>query len=391
MANWTEIQLPCVTDVSDVQMKPFNGGIDVNRLWNAIDTRASTFRILVKKMGKAIAPNITHTQLGTSFLHYESRGMQCVMHNVVSHRIKPNREHHIEVYLQNSPEGFFMPTIKRNIFVEYAAVINGTLGHNLRMRLPLQKLGKNSERIWKIDATTKRRRVRRQAWQPTRFSPMSFAENPSIRQALEKADTSQQQVANVLLTSTLAILFLPLLLTLIPISCFSYVTTIQMTGYILLTDILTVAPIGIKGIELLVIHNKRFRAVVVRMTSDFNRNGVFPEAASSESWGCECRTEDRVGRIGAAFLVIALLAFVLGTTLELVTFQYVRRRRKLKTFSSDTVRVKPCLTTDDATTILCSAEEVYCNGRPPGIESSFRASTDTKDYCKLPSYSDVSE
>ena len=84
-----------------------------------------------------------------------------------------------------------------------------------------------------------------------------------------------------------------------------------------------------QGVELLSIHNKRFRAVVVRMTSEFNENGVHPVAAASEIWGSECRTEDRVGRIGGAFLGIALVAFIFGTTLELVMFCYVRRRRKL--------------------------------------------------------------
>ena len=72
----------------------------------------------------------------------------------------------------------------------------------------------------------------------------------------------------------------------------------------------------------------------MRMTSAFNKNGDFPDAASSEIWGSECRVEDGVGRIGGIFLAIALVAFVFGTTLELFMFRYVRRRRKSIKFSS---------------------------------------------------------
>ena len=257
LPNWTEVPVSCVTDVSDVQMQRLTSEFHVNRVWNAINTRAIYFKNLAEEIGRAIAPNITHIEAAHSFLHFNRSSMQCITHDVIGHRIKPDSEHHTEVYMQNSPRGFFIPTSKRTIFVEYSTVVNGTLGHSLRMRLPLQELDSNGEHVWRTDATTRRRIVQKQSSLSTRYTPMTMAENPSIVLALEKADTFQQQIANVMLPSTLAILFLPLILSLIPISCFSYVTTIQMLGYILITDVLTVAPLGVKGIELMNIHSER--------------------------------------------------------------------------------------------------------------------------------------
>ena len=231
--------------------------------------------------------------------------------------------------MQNSPDGIFIPGSSRHAFFEYPAVINGTFGHNLRMRLPVEKVNKDDERVWRTNATTLRRLVRNAPLRTTPFTPMTMAENPSIEVAFEKADIVLQQLANTLLPSTLAILFLPLILSLIPISCFSYVSTTYMLGYTLLTDVITTTPLAIKGIELLYIQRRRFRSVVVRISSNFNNNGELPGSAASETWASECRTEDEVGRIGAIFLGIALFALVLGIFLELVVFHYVRRRRKL--------------------------------------------------------------
>lgn len=346
--GWPRPAHNCISDISDVHVRNENPIYNVDQLWNAFNRRAEGYRKVVSDVGDATISNFSRSSDIKSFLIYdEKQDVTCTMHIVVGYRLNLGDTFRLAFNMQNFPRGEFYPVGTRQSLIEYAAVENGKLGNNYRMRLPLVEL-KNGEREWRNDSTTLIRAVRFGPLRKAAFTSMSFPNNPSIMGALSKADLFLQQAANTLLPSSIAILFFPLGLNLVPLSLFSYVSTLQMLFYILMTDVLTVLPLAIKGVELINIHRTKYRAVVVRMTSDYDLNGRPPQVVGSESWATQCETKGNLGRVGIAFLTIALATLVVGVAVEYSAFSYVRaKRRKIEAISSDSGSRWSCSEDDD--------------------------------------------
>lgn len=326
--NWSNPASKCISDVSDEHVRFENPPYNVDQLWYAFNRRAEGFRRLRRLVGEAIGANFTNASDLKSFLVYsEKEGVQCTMHLAVAPRLKLGDKFRVEFQVQNAPKDEFLATGKRSAVIENASVDDGKLGNGYRMRLPLFKL-ENGERIWRTDSTSMISRARVGPLRNTAYTTMSLADNPSIVKALSKADIFLQQAASTVLPSSIAILFLPLGLTLVPISFISYMKTMHILLYTLMTDVVTVLPLAIKGAELINIQNAKYRAVVVRIGSNFDLSGRLPEVTGSESWAAQCETKLNLGRIGAAFLGIALSALVLGLCTEYFVFRYVRAKRR---------------------------------------------------------------
>ncbi|PXF43110.1 Zinc finger protein OZF [Gracilariopsis chorda] len=115
---------------------------------------------------------------------------------------------------------------------------------------------------------------------PAVIKPIPFEENLAVRRALDKADLYSQQVTDATSPSSIAILVLPLFLNLIPIALLADVSTRSTFLYALLSDVLTVIPLSIKGIELISIGSATFIGSVVRISS--TSDGSESEAAAAE-------------------------------------------------------------------------------------------------------------
>lgn len=327
--SWPNPASGCISDISDVHVRNQNPIYNVDQLWHAFNRRAEGNRRSVKEIAARAAPNFTKPTDIKSFITYdEHQDVRCTMHAAVGFRLKIGDTFRIAFNVQNLPHDEFHPVGKRHALIEYASVDNGKLGNNYRMRLPVFELADNETRIWRTNATTMFRGVRFGPLKASALAVTELKDNPSIVEALSKADIFLQQVANTLLPSTIAILFFPLLLNFVPISFFSYVSTVQMLLYTLMSDVLTVLPLAIKGIELISIQNMKYRAVVVRMGSEYDLFGRAPEAVPSESWAAQCEAKGNLGRVGASFLGIALSALVMGLLLEYFSYSYVKRKRR---------------------------------------------------------------
>ena len=156
------------------------------------------------------------------------------------------------------------------------------------------------------------------------FFPIPPATNPAIISAATKADSMIKHIHDALSPSSLMLLFLPATMTLFPIALVSYVRTNVLMAFMLLSDVLSIAPLAIKGVELIYIGWTTFRSVATRIHG--SSNGIKEEAAGGELWVAECRSRVNGGTYGVVFIALAFVLMVLGIFLELWARQYVRRR-----------------------------------------------------------------
>ena len=159
---------------------------------------------------------------------------------------------------------------------------------------------------------------------PSMFGAVLMEENPSIIESMEKLDKFVQQANDALAISNIAILVLPLLLNLVPIALLSSVTTSFMLFYTVLTDILTVIPLGIKGAELISIGSSAHRSVAVRLSSSV----ALPRSKSAGAvlWASECFAPSNVRSWGVFFLTLSLVFMVVGIVLEFLAQAYMKRK-----------------------------------------------------------------
>ncbi|PXF44363.1 hypothetical protein BWQ96_05883 [Gracilariopsis chorda] len=157
-----------------------------------------------------------------------------------------------------------------------------------------------------------------------KFTPLS--ENLAVRTALDKADFYSQQVSDAISPSSIALLVLPLFLNLVPIALIADVSTRSTFIYALLSDVLTVIPLSIKGIELISIGRSQFLGAVVRISSSADKKPS--PAAAAEIYVAKCHEKKNVVTIGITFLTISLVFLVIGLAAEVIARRFATRRKK---------------------------------------------------------------
>ncbi|PXF43124.1 hypothetical protein BWQ96_07158 [Gracilariopsis chorda] len=162
--------------------------------------------------------------------------------------------------------------------------------------------------------------------EPAVYKAVFLDDNIAVQRAVGKAISYTQQSTEALSPSSLTILLFPLCLNLVPIAMLADVSTAKMLLYALLSDVLTVLPLAIKGIELISIGSSRYVGSVVRMTT--NMNGTRAKAAAAEVYVSQCEVKRNLVAIGATFVTIALAFLVGGVLAEFAARRYKERRRK---------------------------------------------------------------
>ena len=156
------------------------------------------------------------------------------------------------------------------------------------------------------------------------FYDETTEEIPALELALQHGAIAADQARDTILPSNAAILIAPLLLNLVPVAFLSSVGSCQMLLYILVTDVLTALPLGIKGVEVLTsadfVHRSSFTWILGANDGSTD--------ALAETWVAECHMTHAFHNIGIAFITVAILAIVLGIALEFLAHRYVQRRTK---------------------------------------------------------------
>lgn len=167
---------------------------------------------------------------------------------------------------------------------------------------------------------------------PTFSSPSIFVniplyDNVALHEALDLSEKSAQLAADALTPSSVAILILPLLLNFIPLALVAQVeTTLGVLIYTLTSNVVTVVPLGVKGVELIHIGRQRHRSVVTWMSSALS--GKRSTTAGAQLWAAECQSQGYILRTGLFFLIAAVTSLIVGILLEYVSHIVLKRRRK---------------------------------------------------------------
>lgn len=151
-------------------------------------------------------------------------------------------------------------------------------------------------------------------WGGVAFPTHFVTVKPPAMQDNDATMLSREVVYDTIAPSNIAILALPLFMSLVPISCIESVTTPIVFVYALLTDVLTALPLAVKGIELLIISSATdsvCEAWVSGVDSDIG-------TAAIEVWCAKCVSRGEFVTFGAVLLAVALFMLVIGIAVEVI-------------------------------------------------------------------------
>lgn len=154
-------------------------------------------------------------------------------------------------------------------------------------------------------------------------SNMVFDENPALVEALRLNALAVDQAEDAVTPSNIAILALPMVMSLIPVAFLADLNTCAMLWYIVFTDVFSALPFLIKGIEL-------FDSTTIKRGEAVAYHIGNKTLGQMEVWAAECRGEDSFRVLGIIFICIALFSITFGVLLEIVAAIIMRRRRITK-------------------------------------------------------------
>lgn len=326
--GWAEPDLRCITELHGVLVEKKQPPLhSVDTLFDTIRNRAQALNSFAQDITDVVLGNWTN-----GFAIYEQPygrlAQQCILNNIGAVRV--NGKWHIITTFTNAPKEQTLRDFQRQYLMEYITIgEDGNLARPLQMRLP-ERPEEGEERVTFDNATTLL-----SSWggKPTTsfFGILEIEDNLAIIDALDATDPYVQQAEDAVAPSNISILVLPLLLNLVPISLLAEVSSVFMFIYVLLSDVLTVIPLAIKGGELLFIGRKKERAVVLRLSGSLN--GTLSETAAAELWAAECGANDNVEVVGIIFLTLSLTFLVIGIVAEFVSrvyvMKYIARRKRI--------------------------------------------------------------
>lgn len=251
---------------------------------------------------------------------YSYVSTKCNMNYASVFRVGPNW--YIGTSLTNPGHTRHVPLFKRHILTEYLHSCNRSRLQALQFSARKLPEGNGTHIIFRNTTTTLTSVSG--ALAPYGFRPEYPDNNIAMVTALEKSKSSIQQVDDALAPSSLVLLLLPLALNLMPIALLADVESFAMLLYMLVSDVVTVIPLGIKGVELIVIGRQRHISAGIRFTG--SELGIRSHSAGKEMWAAECRARDSVLTIGVVFLVLALVFIGIGIALEFIAKYFLDKR-----------------------------------------------------------------
>lgn len=316
-----EADTSCISQLSGVKVSDDdNSPITTEGLFNALQMRGDTVFNNIDAIQQQVIGNFSNPDFVYAFT-YRTVTQTCILHSVGAIRV--DEKWYTNTQITNLPRHHSPRLFSRQYITEFIRTENGVLTDPLRVSIPVRNED-GEERIVRDDTTTYITSVRGEG-NPAFVGRLYPAENPAVLEALDSAGFYVQQAKDALAPSNAAILVLPLGLNLVPIALLADVDTITMLFYALLSDILTVIPLFIKGVELILISRQRHFSATTRITSPVNASAS--RSAVSEVWTAECRAKDDFLRPGVLFVVLAMVFMVGGIAAEVVARRYWRRHQ----------------------------------------------------------------
>ena len=150
----------------------------------------------------------------------------------------------------------------------------------------------------------------------------NIEEHYGLRDALANSEGDKELIQDSRAASNIAVLMLPTVLTLVPISIVENIDIKFVVMYSIATDIFSVSPILIKGFELLNFSKKRYYSITSLIEGSAARN----ETGLSQAWPAVCAIKPDIRTYGIVYITIGFSAMSIGLLLEI----YIFWRRKMK-------------------------------------------------------------
>lgn len=342
LRGWPKPDVACVTDILDVSHVQGHSKYSIDHLFNtladylhSIDTqRAWIVKNIVKRWpGQSLLAE-WRTQFAHTPIFWSRQGMNCYLTHIGAIRL--NSLWYLSLGISNFPPFYHLPLYNRQYLTEFIHIDPTDRNtHAANQTMAVFNASSTKGPVYK-NASTIFVRLRGDI-SPSSFVSIYPEHNPAIQESMDKASHNIQQVIDALSPSVLSLLFLPVTLTLIPISLISQVDSGMMLVYMLMSDVLTVVPLATKGFELIHISLMRHRTIATRVTTSLT--GKKGAGAAAELWTAECQAEDHVLPCGIAFVLIALVFMVGGVVLELWAKSFVARRIKERKYAIDWIRI----------------------------------------------------
>lgn len=311
----------CFTEHCGVDVTPFGPSeYSEKDVYNALFERGETIRKHVRQVANVAIGNFSQPDVVHNF-HYSTATTACSLQLVSGTRV--GKWWYTLIQITNVPIFHHTRDYGRQYLEEYVRMHNETRKLAWPLIMKLREVGTNGTLgKWHNDTTTS---INNRRWTANAgfLRRTSIRANPAVRKALEKTDEYVRRATDAKTVSNTAILLLPLGLNLVPVSIFAHVTTAEMLMYVILSDVITVLPLFIKGVDLLRISRQKHYAVVTRISSGVR--GVSPSAAG-EIFAAACGVVGNVRVMGNAFVGIAVGFMVGGVALEIAGRVYCERK-----------------------------------------------------------------
>lgn len=277
------------------------------------------------KIADVVLGNWTDADIPYDFT-YNTTSQKCVVNSFAG--MRQYDKWYFLTTLTNEFRFHNVESLKRQSISEYLRVYeNGSLDEPLHLNVPERPDG-NQPHVKNENTTTIITQWGGEAI-PAHYRRIYPEQIPAVIESLEKSDSSVQQADDALVPSNLLILLLPLAFNLVPIAILAEVANEFMLFYTLLSDVITVVPLAIKGIELIQIGKRTEYGIATRLSGSLDRaiDGNRSDSAMVQVWIARCGVRGPVAQIGIAFVVLSFGFMIIGIVLEFLAHWYMKKRR----------------------------------------------------------------
>ncbi|CAN8074646.1 unnamed protein product [Agarophyton chilense] len=239
---------------------------------------------------------------------------QCELLSVSAFRVKGKL--FMRVAVTNRPVDDFVLDYDRQVIEEW---VKEDFQDSLNMTHPREVRSVDNESDFEVSTTLLEKWSGRAGL--ASHGSMSMDDNPAIDEALRQNSVAIDLAVDAVAVSNIAILILPLTMNLIPVAFLAELNTLAMLAYIMFTDVFSTLPFLVKGVELIRAVDLERHETVAYYVGDKKFGEI-------EVWNASCRGEGKFHAIGVSFVVIAVVAIVLGVFLEGFAGFVMRRRRR---------------------------------------------------------------
>lgn len=274
-------------------------------------------------------------QKPTTYMEFQYKGDTevCSLLHFVGYRVRGSWR--VQTGITNLPLNVFAPDRQRHYLVEILRLVRGRVAATL-MTLPRRPFRDANgttviPRDWVPRTTTLLASWGGSPSSSSFRSLMVPASNPAIQRAIAQGADTREQVQHATAPSNVAIMLVPLLLTVVPAALFADIGTRGSIMYALVTDVLSALPLAIKGEELRRFGRRRRRATTTWVYGGRKEGDL----AAAETWHAECKVDPWIAAQGILFIVLAMVLMGVGIGLELF-FKNKLRGRKLRALLKQT-------------------------------------------------------